>query len=139
MSDLATEAPHQPTRVVFTIPLTPPSVNHYVNHGGGFHRKSAEAKAWERDFALFSRQQYVVSQSGRFRAILEYFLAPGESGDVDNFNKCVLDCAAKAGMFLDGKRKVRSDAWVKEMQVFIRDTQLDREKGPLTRITIEAL
>lgn len=128
-----------PRIVIFTIPLTPPSVNHYVTHGGGHHRKSEEALAWERDFGIFARRQYVVSDIARFKFTLEIYLAPRESGDVDNFPKCVLDCAAKHGMFRDAKLREVSDAHVKNLQVLINDLPADRAKGPLTRITIEAL
>lgn len=130
-------------RLVFTIPLTPPSVNHYTQHitvrGKTMHLKSAEAKAWERDFPLFSRQQYVVSDIKRFGVTLEIYLAPGERGDIDNFPKCVLDCIAKAWMLRDKNLGVLSDATIKELTLRINDSEVHRAQGPLTRITIEAL
>ena len=128
-----------PTRLQFSIPLTPPSVNHYVTHGGGFHRKHPEAQAWERDFPIFARQQYVVSESKRFQVKLEIFLGPKERGDVDNFAKCPLDCIARAWMLRGPKLESLSDACVKRLEVVVNDSQADRELGPMTRITIEAL
>ena len=128
-----------PRAITITIPLTPPSVNHYTSHGGGFHRKSVEAKAWESAFPLFSQKQYVVSDCQRFSVTLDIFLGPNERGDSDNFPKCVLDCIAKAGMLRNAKLKPVSDAWVKKLSVNINDMPKDRKLGPMTRITIEAL
>lgn len=137
-----------PQRLSFTIPLTPPSVNHYVEHiqvrarGGHMktlHIKTREAQAWERDFAIFARDMYIVSQSGRFAVTVDIFFAPHETGDVDNFPKCVLDCVAHRHMLRDADLKPCTDAWIKELRVRIFDTKADREKGPLTRITLEAL
>jgi len=47
---------NEPNRLQFEIPMLPPSVNHYVQHKAqGVHVKTAQAKAFERDFPLFSR------------------------------------------------------------------------------------
>lgn len=124
--------------LTIAIPLLPPGVNHYVEHRAtGVHVKSAAAKAWERDFPIFSRGQFVTGQ--RFAMILRYTFAPGDRGDVDNFNKLPLDCCAKAGMFRNPKGKWLSDAWVKRLTVEILDSDQDRQRGPQTEITIEAL
>ena len=129
-----------PEKVTFTIPILPPSVNHYVEHpGAGIHRKSAAAKAFGRDFPLFSRGLFVVSQSGRFSVTLDYWLGKGDRGDVDNFNKLPLDCAAKAGMLRNKKGKEVSDAWIKRMTVNIHDSDEDRKLGPQTVMTIEGM
>lgn len=126
--------------LTFTIPLLPPSVNHYVKHlANGIHVKTAAAKAWENDFPIFSRGQYVVSESQRFAVTLRYRMGPGDRGDVDNFNKLPLDCLSKAGMLRSRKLDWLSDAWVKRMTVEILDSDEDRALGPQTEITIEAL
>lgn len=139
----------EPTRAAFSIPLLPPSVNHYVTHTPYqdretgqpkvFRQKSEEAKAWNRDFPLFSRQLYVVSQSGRFEMRIDYTPGPGESGDVDNYNKLPLDCCAKAGMLRDAKGKQKSDAWVKHLDIWVHDSPEERATGPRTEIVIEAM
>jgi Holliday junction resolvase RusA-like endonuclease len=139
----------EPTRLAFSIPLLPPSVNHYVTHtpyqdretgqAKVYRQKSAEAKTWERYFTLFARDLYVVSQSGRFEARLDFTPGPGESGDVDNYNKLPLDCCAKRGMLRDGKGKSKSDAWVKHLDVWIHDSPEERATGPKTEIVIEAM
>jgi len=124
----------------FKIPLLPPSVNHYVEHpAAGVHRKSAAAKAWERDFPLFAGSLYCVSPSGRFHVTLEFTPGPGSKGDVDNYNKLPLDCCAKRGMFRNAKNEPVSDAWVKWLEVKIHDLPGEREHGPQTKITIEAM
>ena len=124
-------------RCDFKIPLMPPSVNHYLNHGGGFHRKSAEAKAFERDFPLFSNGYKVTGE--QFAVTFKFFPGPKQKGDVDNRNKVLLDCIAKAGMLRSLKGEELSDAWVKRLTVEIHDSKEDREQGPLTLVTIERL
>jgi len=137
------------TVITFSIPMLPPSVNHYVSHGSavnrrtgeryGTHKKTDAAQAWERDFPIFSRGDYVVSQSGRFAVTLIFIPGPGDSGDVDNRNKCVLDCIARAGMLRNRKGEEMSDAWIKRLLVEIRDSPAERETGPKTIVTIEAM
>ena len=139
----------EPTRIAFSIPMLPPSVNHYSTHTPFFdqekgkaavwRQKSKAAKGWEKDFPLFSRGMYVVSKSGRFQARIDYTPGPGQSGDVDNYNKLPLDCCAKAGMLRDAKGKQKSDAWVKHLEIWIHDTPEDRATGPKTEIVIEAM
>lgn len=125
-------------RCDFVIPMLPPSVNAYVRHpAAGVHIKSPAAKAWERDWPLFSRGMYVVSTSGRFAVTLEFTPGPSDKGDVDNRNKCVLDCIARAGMLRDKKGKNCSDAWIKKLTVEIHDTDEDRKQGPRTVVRIE--
>ena len=124
-------------RCDFELPFLPPSVNHYVTHGGGFHRKSPAAKAFERDFTLFTGGYSVTAE--QFAVTFQFFPGLKDKGDVDNRNKCLLDCIAKAGMLRDRKGKELSDAWVKRLVVEIHDTTADRETGPRTVVTIEAM
>ena len=137
----------------FSIPLIAPSVNHYVSHttkadrrtgaAHTLHRKSPEAKAFERDFILVlpasARGSFVISQSKRFSVTLEIYPPKGGKGDVDNRNKVLLDSIAKAGMLRDTSKRVLSDAWIKRLTVEIRDSKADRSRGPLTIVSIEPL
>ena len=124
--------------LTITIPMLPPGVNHYIEHPAtGVHVKSAAAKAWERDFPIFSRGAFIAGQ--RFAVTLRFTFGPKDRGDVDNFNKLPLDCCAKAGVFRNLKGKWLSDAWVKRLQVEILDSDEDRKRGPQTEIIIEAL
>lgn len=126
--------------LTIAIPLLPPSVNHYVEHlANGIHRKTRAAKAWENSFPIFSQGLYVVSESKRFAVTLRYRMGPKDRGDVDNYNKLPLDCIAKAGMLHNSKHEQMSDAWVKRLTIEILDSEEDRELGPQTEITIEAL
>ena len=120
--------------------MLPPSVNNYVRHlSAEIHVKSKIAKGWENSFTIFSRGQFFVSESGRFKVTLEYWPGPGDKGDVDNYNKLPLDCCAKAGMFRNAKGEEVTDAWVKKLVVEIHDTKEERQQGPKTRITIEGI
>ena len=128
------------TRIQFSMPTLPPSVNHYIQHPKtGVHIKSKDAKAFGDQFPIFARDLFVQSESGRFAVTLEYTPGPGDSGDVDNYNKLPLDCAAKRGMFRNKKGESVSDAWVKRLVVEIHDSEEEREHGPRTVMTIEAL
>jgi hypothetical protein len=125
-------------RCQFKIPLLPPSINHYILHPAqGIHIKSAEAKAFERDFGIFSGGYWCNGE--KFAVTFQFFPGPGAKGDVDNRNKVLLDCIAKAGMLRNMKGEELSDAWVKRLTVDICDSQADRERGPLTLVTIEAI
>lgn len=129
-------------KLIFRLPALPPSVNHYIEHRAkGVHIKSAAAKAWENDFMAMlpasARGQFVTGK--RFSVTIRLTFGPSDRGDVDNFNKQILDCCAKAGMFRDPKGKVLSDAWVKRLMVEIRDDGRQRQTGPTTDVTIEAI
>lgn len=128
--------------LTFRLPMLPPSVNHQTEHPWkGVHKKSPAAKAWEQQFKAMlpaeARGQYVIGE--RFAAILKFFPGPGDRGDVDNRNKLLLDCCAKAGMLrgIDGRQL--SDAWFKRLVVDICDTPADRQRGPATEVTIEVI
>src|SRR5436305_2001435 len=104
--------------LTITIPMLPPSVNHYIEHpAAGVHRKSAAAKAWENDWPIFARGQFIVGK--RFAVFLRFRFGPGDRGDVDNFGKLPLDCIGKSGMLRDARGKWLSDAWVKRLIVEI--------------------
>lgn len=123
------------TSITFSMPMLPPSVNHYVLHPAeGVHIKSKEAKAFERDFPLWSRGRYVTGEN--FSIAIKLIPGKRQKGDVDNRNKCLLDCIAKAGMLRNRKGEELSDAWVKRLLVEILE---DRNQGPKTIVTIEAL
>lgn len=128
-------------QVKITIPMLPPSVNHYIKHavvrGKQRHFKTPETEAWERDFGYFVRGQYVIGK--RFAVILRFRMGEGDGFDVDNLNKCTLDCAAKAGTIRNKKGDWLSDRWFKRLTVEILDTEQDRALGQQTEIIIEAL
>jgi Holliday junction resolvase RusA-like endonuclease len=123
----------------FTLPMLPPSVNHYIEHPArGVHKKSAAAKAWEQDFQAMLpaavRGQYVTGN--RFWVTLCFTPGPKDRGDVDNRNKLVLDCCAAAGMFRNLKGEQLSDAWVKRLYVDVDDLPGSRARGPKTEVVI---
>jgi Holliday junction resolvase RusA-like endonuclease len=118
--------------------MLPPSVNHYVQHKAqGVHVKTKQAKAFERDFQLWSRGDFVIGE--RFALTFCFIPGPGDKGDIDNRNKCLLDCIAKAGMLRNRKGEDLSDAWVKRLTVEIHDSAEARQEGPKTLVKIEAM
>jgi Holliday junction resolvase RusA-like endonuclease len=76
--------------VRFTVPLVPPSVNHYKmpRKGGGYYL-TPEATAFQDAVALLSGGQSLVAR--RYAVNLAIYLGRGQRGDIDNFLKCVLD------------------------------------------------
>jgi Holliday junction resolvase RusA-like endonuclease len=76
--------------VRFTVPLVPPSVNHYVRHtNDGQHILTPEAIAFKDAVAIFSGGEHLAAK--RYAVNLAIFLGKGQRGDIDNFPKCVLD------------------------------------------------
>lgn len=89
-------------RMSFTVPLIPPSVNHYkTRFRNGRTVVSQEALAFKAELALAAKHQYVVGKE--FSVDMLIVLGKGEKGDVDNFPKLVLDGLAACG-FARGRR-----------------------------------
>lgn len=126
--------------LTFTLPLLPPSVNHYIDHGRG-HRLTAPAKAWRDSFLAMlpasARGAFVTGE--RFAASIRIVPGPGQRGDIDNYSKLILDCIAKAGMLRNPHGAELSDAHFKELRLRIDDRPADRARGPLLEVTLEAL
>ena len=126
-------------RVEITVPMVPPSVNHYkVRYRNGRTVVSDEAHTFKAELALAvkeSARQYAVGK--HFSVKMDIVLAAKQKGDVDNFPKLVLDGLAAANVFRNPNGLPVSDAHVCYMTVFV-----DREGRPAkgyTDITVEAL
>ena len=127
-------------KVQFTVPLVPPSVNHYkVRYRNGNTVVSKEASAFKDAVAIYLRGQYVLAE--RFALTIRITLGQKDRGDWDNFPKLVGDALAAAGAFRKSKGKHRgellSDAHVKDGRVIL-DCDTRPAQG-FTEITIEAL
>lgn len=122
--------------VIFTVPLVPPSVNHYAKHTrSGRHYTTGESDAFKDAVILSANGRYVVGKD--FHVSMDIVLGKGQSGDVDNFPKLVLDGLAAGGMFQHPRGHMLSDAHVSSIKVFV-----DRKGRPLegyTSILVEAL
>lgn len=118
----------KPNSVSFTVPLVPPSVNHYkmrTNHGVTF--VSQEAKDFKRAVGVFCRSKFCGEWSA-YHVEVTVFQGKGDRGDVDNYAKCVLDGLAESGV-------IHSDAAITDL---ILRKRRDRE-NPRTEITVTAL
>ena len=115
------------SEISFTVPLVPPSVNHYVKHTrSGRHYVTKEAIAFKEATAIFARGKSISAK--RYQVEIGVFLARGQRGDGDNFGKCILDSLVAAGV-------IHSDAAVKKLTI-----EKDRDwKNPRTEITVKAL
>jgi Holliday junction resolvase RusA-like endonuclease len=90
--------------ITFTVPLVPPSVNHYkVRFRNGNTVVTSEAIAFKHAIAFYVRGMAISAK--KFSVRIEVVLPKGARGDVDNFPKLCLDGLAESGVFLDRKGK----------------------------------
>ena len=74
----------------FTVPLVPPSVNHYVKHTRrGRHYVTCEAKAFKAAMVYCAQGKRVIAE--KYGVELMIFLGANQKGDIDNYAKCALD------------------------------------------------
>lgn len=110
--------------VSFTVPLVPPTVNHYVKHTrSGRHYVTQEATEFKKALAIFANGARLEGKS--YSVGIGIYLAAKQKGDVDNFGKCVLDGLKDSGV-------IDSDAKVQSLQIAkFRDAA-----NPRTEITV---
>lgn len=122
--------------VAFTVPLVPPDLNHYVRHTrAGRHYVTKEALAFKAELATCARGEFIQANSFAVRILI--VLGKGQRGDVDGFQKLVLDGLADAGVFRGPKGNRLSDAYVDDLHCK-RDRKERPDKGR-TFITVKAL
>lgn len=99
-SSVSLIAPTLVPEIHLTIPLIPPSVNHYkgqrVVNGKTIYFLTPEAKAFRNAVAFAARAQRV--QAKQYEVFYAVFLGKGERQDVDNSSKCTLDSLQNAGV-----------------------------------------
>ena len=103
----------------FTVPMIPPTVNHYVKHTrSGRHYVTKEGMAFKAAVGLLARGATVAPETrrdrskARYRLTVRVFLGPKQRGDGDNLWKCVADGLVEANV-------IHSDAAVKEWLMFV--------------------
>lgn len=123
-----TRVPIRLKSVSFTVPLVPPSVNHYKmpRRGGKGFYVTEEAQAFKKAVAIFAKGAHYAAEECRVE--LGIYLGKGGRGDIDNFLKVTLDGLVSAGV-------INSDAHIKALSVFLgRDWD-----NPRTEITVRAI
>ena len=76
----------------FTVPLVPPTVNHYVRHTRkGEHYLTRAAKAFKDAVAICAAGRSIDDDAKRVQVAISIYLGRGDRGDIDNYPKCVLD------------------------------------------------
>lgn len=81
--------------ISFMVPMTPPSVNHYVKHTrNGRHYVTSEAKGFCLAVGMYSARQSIRGKEYGVR--ISVYLGAKQKGDLDNFAKVVLDALVKA-------------------------------------------
>jgi Holliday junction resolvase RusA-like endonuclease len=115
------------TEITLTIPLVPPSVNHYkMRSRTGHWYVTKEALAFKAAVAIYARGAKVEAERYCIDAIV--FLGKRKRGDADNFNKCIGDGLKDAGV-------IHSDAAVKDWRV-----RVERDwANPRTVLTVRAI
>jgi crossover junction endodeoxyribonuclease RusA len=128
MSGREADVQRETTEISFTVPLVPPSVNHYKKprkFGRGFY-VTKEAIAFKEAVALLGRNTKLVAEA--YSVVIGIFLGHAQKGDIDNFCKVVLDGLVFAGI-------IHSDAAITELTLRKgRDA-----KNPRTEIQVKAL
>ncbi len=129
-----------PPSVSFTVPLLPPTVNHYKTPyiavrgpraGKQCFSVSAEAQAFKDAIAIFARGATLIPPDPREHRHVRYGLyitivfGPNDRGDGDNFWKVIADGLKDAGV-------IHSDARVKVWHLELVDDERDR--GPCTEV-----
>lgn len=112
----------------FTVPLVPPSVNHYKmrrRDTGRWYVTSA-ALAFKSAVGIFARGRFVAAK--KYEVEFTVYLGYRQRGDGDNFNKVIGDGLKEA-------RVVHSDAAIKR---WIVNVERDRA-NPRTEITVRAM
>ena len=110
----------------FSVPLLPPSVNHYKQpkRGGGWYR-AADAIAFVDAVCLLSRSAHCQVITGNcFELELAFYLGPGRNrgqNDLDNYSKVAIDALVRAGV-------VKNDARVFDLHLHKRFVTADREE-----------
>ena len=126
--DSSSEPSQQSVRI--TVPLIPPSVNHYWKHSvvcGHLHSYvTPTGKAFLDAVAIFSRGQRVDAK--RYAVTYRIFLGKGDRGDLANFEKAIGDGLAKAGV-------IHSDDAIYEYHQY-KDRDIE---NPRTEIEVRAL
>jgi Holliday junction resolvase RusA-like endonuclease len=132
--------------IVFTVPLFPPTVNHYYKvvmytgrdgYGHRGRKLTPEAKAWKDAVAIFSRGRTVAPASDaqrhscRYRVEVHVFYGPGQRGDSDNFGKALLDGLTHAGV-------IHSDTHV-DFRVVPHKDERKNPENPRTEYHVERL
>lgn len=85
------------TELSLTIPIEPPSVNHYVKHTRkGRHYVTKEAIAFIKAVAIIAAGRSVVAK--KYEVTYWVFQGKGSKGDVANYEKCIGDGLVKAGV-----------------------------------------
>ncbi len=97
------------SEVRFTVPLTPPSANHYVKHTrAGRHYLTKEAVAFIDAVCIFAGRQKMEGKA--YQLDIQVFYGKGERGDLDNRGKIVQDALQKAGV-------IRNDSQIRALSM----------------------
>jgi len=123
--------------VSFTVPLIPPSCNHYVKHTrSGRHYLTPEATKFKADMQHFVGFQHVVGEYFTVEATI--YLGAKQKGDVDGFAKVLLDALADLRVF----RTVKKGLAVAVSDAHVFDLHLRKRRdvaNPRTEITVRAI
>jgi Holliday junction resolvase RusA-like endonuclease len=119
--------------VHITVPIVPPSVNHYkMRTRKGVTFVTEDAKTYKKAVYYHSLRSSTDPErrfdGGNLSVEVVVYQGKGDKGDVDNYAKCVLDGLVEAGV-------IHSDAAITDL---ILRKRRDRE-NPRTEITVTAL
>jgi Holliday junction resolvase RusA-like endonuclease len=131
--------------VAFTVPLVPPSANHYkktcyyIGKDGHSHRgmkRTPAANAFRDAVAIFAQGRTVAPATDKERAKVRYevrvtvYLGPKQRGDADNFLKVTQDALQTCGI-------IHSDAFVYESKAIVVKDQRHNPRTEFVVIRLE--
>jgi Holliday junction resolvase RusA-like endonuclease len=101
----------------FTVPLVPPSVNHYKKLGrnGGKTFVTPEALAYKAAVAIYAAGRSVEAKY--HEVWLTIFRGSRQKGDVDNYSKVPLDGLRDAGVIRHPAKQGSSDDWITDLHL----------------------
>lgn len=128
--------PTDPRQIKFTVPLIPPSVNHYkMRTRRGVTFVSDAAKKFKADFAIFARGKSLCLgmtckqlQKQTYSLEATVYFGPKQRGDGDNLWKCLADALKECAV-------IHSDAAVKDWIMHVRRDN----DNPRTEIEVKVL
>lgn len=88
-----------PEPLQITIPVLPPTVNHYMNHGS--HKRTPRSNKFLDDFAVFAKGKVFTAEY--YSIDLIFRIHHLFKVDVDNLSKLVLDGLTTCGVIRDDR------------------------------------
>lgn len=99
--------------LTFELPF-PPSLNHYYRHLGHVTLISRRGRAYRETVVALLADQGIQPMDGLLELLVEFYPPDRRRRDADNFQKCLLDALAHAGVYHDDSQIVHLEVWKRD-------------------------